>query len=271
MDKEKIKSKKNQLYFTAMALIVISLIFLANSFITQTPVALNSEKTMPPVTGKIILAEPFKADEVYGLFICSCCNRPLDKENICCGSAKERLEYIDSLEKTEISKTDAIIKMVKKYGMESLSDEGKKLEEEIRLELAERAPENRPKIIITPDSYDFGEVSVRKGTVSKIMTIRNDGESDLVINNMDSSCMCTTASIIFNGVEGPIFGMSMHGNPKGWSVTIPPKQQAQLKIYYDPTVHSGLEGQHLVRVISVFSNDSVDFEKKVRIDIDQVE
>ncbi len=65
---------------------------------------------------------------------------------------------------------------------------------------------------------------------------------DLIIDNMDSSCMCTSASVIYNGKEGPKFNMAMHGNPKGWSVTIPPGDEAQLKIYYDPNAHKELRG-----------------------------
>lgn len=208
--------------------------------------------------------------EYYQMFQCPCCGQPLDPDNICCGAAKERIDYIDLLVDQGLSKTDVVIKMLQKYGTFALSNEGQNLLKEIKIELAKRAPKDRPIINIGPDTYDFGDVSVAKGVVSTVMTLKNDGKSDLVINNMDSSCMCTTASIIFNGVEGPIFGMSMHGNPKGWSVTIPPGEEAQLKIYYDPTVHPEAVGQHLVRIISVFSDDPVNFEKKVRVDIDQV-
>lgn len=273
----KIEKKQTRLAFAVLAVFIAILMisfaitkptkdFELNKPLNPTPSQINSQET-EEIKVKF---EPVKAEDIYGLFVCACCGQPLNKDKICCGSAKERIEFIDSLEETGISKTDAIIKMVQKYGMDSLSDEGKELEEEIRIELVERAPKDRPTISIEPDSYDFGEVSVKKGVVSTKMKIKNTGKSDLIINNLDSSCMCTSASINFNGIEGPVFGMSMHGNPKDWLVSIPPEQEAELNIYYDPTMHPEIAGQHLVRIISIYSNDPIEFEKKVRIDIDQV-
>ena len=237
-------------------------------FVAAYAAPMLSDSGSKPITGSAISAKRVSAEEIYPQFICPCCGQLLDKNNVCCGAAKERIDYIDSLVDDGISENDVVIKMVQKYGIDSLSSEFKK--EEVKKELAKSAPEDRPIINIEPDAYDFGDVSVAKGVVSTIMTMRNGGNDDLIINNIDSSCMCTTASIISNGVEGPRFGMSMHGNPKGWSVTIPPGKEAQLKIYYDPTVHPDIVGQHLVRIISVFSNDPVNFEKKIRVDIDQV-
>ncbi len=121
---------------------------------------------------------------------------------------------------------------------------------------SQRAVQGAPAIVITPDSYDFGRVSSVKGkVVSTLFTVENTGRSDLIINNMDSSCGCTTAALIVNGVEGPRFSMSMHGtNPRGGSARLKPGEQAQLKIYYDPTVHPELRGP-VTRFIMVFSND----------------
>lgn len=279
--KTKIELEENQVQMLFAVLVIFIAVFFVVSFGASQPKNFELNKLLrSPDVQKIsqknneeikVNFEPVKAEEIYGLFICACCNQPLDKEKICCDSAKERIDFIDSLDKTGISKNDAIIKMVQKYGMGSLSEEGKKLEEEIKIELAERAPENHSVISIESDSFDFGEVSVAKGIVSTVIKIKNTGKSDLVINNIDSSCMCTTASINFNGISGPVFGMSMHGNPEDWSVSIPSGQEAELNIYYDPTVHPDIAGQHLVRIISIYSNDPINFEKKVRVDIDQVE
>ena len=117
------------------------------------------------------------------------------------------------------------------------------------------AVQGAPVIKITPDSYDFGRVKAGGKVVSTLFTVENTGRSDLIINNMDSSCGCTTAALIVNGVEGPRFTMSMHGtNPRGWSARLKPGEQAQLKIYYDPNVHPKLRGP-VTRFIMVFSND----------------
>lgn len=254
---------ENFLIAALVMLVVASVVVLSSQLHLFTiPFSLNK------IIGNTISAEPVSTEGIYPLFICPCCGQRLDPDNICCGSAKERIDHIDLLVNQGLSENEVILKMVQKYGMDSLANESQK--EKVKAELIKNAPKEKPKIIIEPVIYDFGDVSVAKGIVSTVMTLKNDGKKDLVINNMDSSCMCTTASIIFNGVEGPRFGMSMHGNPKGWSISIPPGEEAQLKIYYDPTVHPEAVGQHLVRIISVFSNDPVNFEKKVRVDIDQV-
>ncbi len=125
-------------------------------------------------------------------------------------------------------------------------------------------------IKLDPAGYDFGDVSVRGGVVNTIMTIKNEGSSDLVINDMDSSCGCTTATITKDGVEGPIFGMKMHGNPTGWSETLKPGETAQLNIYYNPMVHPDLRGP-VTRAISLFSNDPRRKVSVARVEVNQVD
>ena len=120
---------------------------------------------------------------------------------------------------------------------------------------------------ITPTRYDFGDVSVAKGTASTTMDILNEGKGNLVIKYLETSCACTTATIIKDGIESPVFGM--HNNPADWSQTIGPNEKAQLKIYYDPTVHRDLRGP-VTRTIKIYSNDPVNPKKEVRIDVNQV-
>ena len=130
---------------------------------------------------------------------------------------------------------------------------------------------NAPRIVIKPSSYNFRDVSVAGGVVKTSMTIKNEGKSDLIIDDMDSSCGCTTAYIAKEGGEGPIFGMKMHGtNPVGWSETLKPGETAEINIYYDPQVHPDMRG-HVTRVITVFSNDPNTPKKLVKIEVNQVD
>ncbi len=128
-----------------------------------------------------------------------------------------------------------------------------------------------PIIEITPSSYNFGTVSQAKGTVNAEVTITNKGASDLIINNIDTSCGCTSASIIYNGVEGPKFSMSMHGtNPKNWKQVIPPGKTAKLKVDYNPNVHRNLRGA-VTRSVFIFSNDPRHRNKEMKISAYQVD
>lgn len=68
--------------------------------------------------------------------------------------------------------------------------------------------------------------------------------------------------------------MPGHGkdNPENWNVSISPGDSVNLKVYFDPNAHGEQKEDELsiTRTISVFSNDPVDFEKQVRIELIQV-
>ncbi|MFQ6049607.1 MAG: DUF1573 domain-containing protein [Candidatus Paceibacterales bacterium] len=216
------------------------------------------------------LVKPVLAEGIYPLFFCPCCGQPLDKNNICCGLAKERIDYIDFLVKTKISEEEVILAYVKKYGLNSFVDKNK--QKEIREKLIAAAPADRPIISLNPNSYDFGDVSQKKGKVFTYFDLKNEGKDALVIDRLETSCGCTFGAIIFNGEESPYFTMPGHGydNPEWDGVSIPPGEQAQLKVMYNPDVHKDFRGA-AIREISVFSNDPIDFEKRVRIELNQVD
>ncbi|MBI5465560.1 hypothetical protein HY946_03030, partial [Candidatus Gottesmanbacteria bacterium] len=87
-----------------------------------------------------------------------------------------------------------------------------------------------------------------------------------------TSCGCTSVSMVYKEVEGPLFAMAGHGtnNPANWQVVIPAGEKAQLKVYYDPDVHQDFRGA-ATREVYVYSNDPIDFEKKIVIELNQVD
>lgn len=216
------------------------------------------------------LVKPVLAEEIYPLFFCPCCGQPLDKNNICCGLAEERIDYIDSLVQTKSSEDEVILAYIKKYGLNSFTEESK--QREFREKLIAEAPADRPIISLSPDSYDFEAVSQKEGKVYTYFNLKNEGKSNLVIDRMETSCGCTFASIVFEGKESPLFTMPGHGyeNPQWGGISILPGGQAQLKVMYDPNVHQDFRGA-AIREISVFSNDPIDFEKEVKIELNQVD
>ncbi len=121
---------------------------------------------------------------------------------------------------------------------------------------------------ITPASFDFDKVSQAGGVVSTSFKIENTGSSDLIIDDMLSSCSCTSAALKVNGKEGPKFGM--HNNPRNWSETIPPGGTAELIVYYDPDVHKDFRGR-ATREITLTSNDKNSTKKSVTIRLNQVD
>jgi hypothetical protein len=118
--------------------------------------------------------------------------------------------------------------------------------------------------------HNFGFIPVRGGIASTEIPLVNIGEGPLTITALDSSCGCTTASIINHGVEGPSFGMAGHGsNPKNWQTVINPGEQAVLKVYYNPTVHPDLRGP-VTRVVTIYSDDPENPQQEVRIKVNQI-
>jgi len=216
------------------------------------------------------LLEPVLAEDIYPLFFCPCCGQPLDPDNICCGAMKERIDYIDSLVAAGKSEEEIILDFVKKYGLNSFVDENKG--EELREKLITQAPADRPIISISPEVYDFGDISQKAGKVYTFFDLKNKGKKDLVIERLDTSCGCTFVAMVFQGTESPYFTMPGHGyeNPEWEGVLIPAGAQAQLKVMYDPDVHKDFRG-FAIREIYVYSNDPIDFEKKVKIELNQVD
>ncbi|RMD51521.1 DUF1573 domain-containing protein [Candidatus Parcubacteria bacterium] len=69
--------------------------------------------------------------------------------------------------------------------------------------------------------WDLGTVSMANENVEKEITITNDSGSDITINHMETSCMCTTAQLVHdNGDTSGIKGMVCHGTSPAMSETI---------------------------------------------------
>ncbi|MDP2684335.1 MAG: DUF1573 domain-containing protein [bacterium] len=123
-------------------------------------------------------------------------------------------------------------------------------------------------ISISPSKFDFNQVSQKNGVVNTSFTVENSGTADLIIDDMESSCMCTSAAIVVDGKEGPKFGM--HNNPTNWSATIKPGESAELIVYYDPNVHQDFRGR-ATREVIISSNADNNSTEKVTINLTQVD
>jgi cytochrome c-type biogenesis protein CcmH/NrfF len=265
----KFESKKEKYAFFGIVAALVILVIITFFPVIQAKMTkgMMELKTVDQKTN--LMSSPKTASEYYDMFQCSCCGKTIAAD--CCGMAKQRKAYVDELLLEGLEENELVYMMVKTFGFDILMDQSK--EAEIRDYIKSKAPDNPPEIYIENPRYDFGTVSQADGIVSTTFTIKNTGKGDLTIDNMDSSCMCTTASLTYKGVEGPIFGMSMHGdNPKDYSLAIPPGESAQLKVYFDPMAHGKQEKPEMsiTREVTIISNDPVDFQTKVRIELIQV-
>ena len=127
-----------------------------------------------------------------------------------------------------------------------------------------------PTFEIPTRTINLGDVSIAGGVVETTFEIKNTGGGPLIINDMETSCGCTSASIVYNEAEGPLFNMRDHGtNPKDWLIEIEPGDTAELKVYYNPAVHPDLRGP-TTRIITLFSNAPVDGVQEAYIKLNQV-
>lgn len=209
-----------------------------------------------------------QASEIYPMFTCPCCGEPLNKEEPCCGMMTQMIDYIDQQVSLGGSKDEIVLATAKEFGLDRLTKEEDR--QALKQKLADLAPADAPKIEISEVSRDLGTVSQNQGVITTDFEFKNVGFSDLVIYKLSSSCGCTSAAIVYEGSVGPTFTMAGHGqeNPTDWKVAIKPEDSAVLQVFYDPTVHPDLEGA-VTRTVSIFSNDVVEFEKKVTITLEQ--
>jgi hypothetical protein len=121
-----------------------------------------------------------------------------------------------------------------------------------------------PQLVVTPATRDLGTIDYRDGIVTLGFTVENQGDGDLVITEMETSCGCTKASLVVNGQEGPQFRMRGHGEwPRGWSARLKPGERAELKVTYDPLAHGPYVGP-FDRLVFIYSNDPREPTKRVR-------
>lgn len=83
--------------------------------------------------------------------------------------------------------------------------------------------------------HDWGDISIDGGDVEHGFHFKNDSEEELVLNGVETSCMCTTAYIeLPDGTISPTFGM--HNNPS-WTYVVEPGEEFEIEVYFDPMAH----------------------------------
>ena len=83
--------------------------------------------------------------------------------------------------------------------------------------------------------YDFGDIPIDGGVVSRSFEIQYDGEESLKILGGFSSCGCTTGVLIFDEERSPRFS-AQNRNPD-WQRSINSGEKFLLEISYDPLFH----------------------------------
>lgn len=119
------------------------------------------------------------------------------------------------------------------------------------------------RIEIDPWEYNAGTVSMAEGLVKKTYEIKNNGDGDLKISSIKTSCMCTTVRLKVGDKTSPEFGM--HSNSAFWSQKIAPGEIGYLEVVFDPAFHGPQGTGSVVRVVSLSTDDPQNKEAKIRL------
>lgn len=93
--------------------------------------------------------------------------------------------------------------------------------------------EQKPNIELSQTKFDLGELnSTSVRSVSS--TIKNNGQKNLEIKNIKTSCGCISAKFSVNGQGSPKF--SMHNTDASWKGVIEPGQTGEIITTYDVSI-----------------------------------
>lgn len=88
------------------------------------------------------------------------------------------------------------------------------------------------------DRHDFGTISMAAGNVQHQFTIRNTSDETVTIENVTTSCMCTTASLRdSSGRTYGAFGMPGHGTSPKTNIRVAPGESVTVDAVFDPAAH----------------------------------
>lgn len=93
-------------------------------------------------------------------------------------------------------------------------------------------------ILITPETSDWGQISINGGVVTREFELKNTTEKTVKLKKVATSCMCTQASVEAGGASTRFFGMEMAGdrNP-AVSLEISAGETGKIIIKFDPAAH----------------------------------
>ena len=101
-------------------------------------------------------------------------------------------------------------------------------------------------IIITPESHDFGVIRKQDGVVETTFTVQNNAKKELRVDEISTSCGCTTATID--------------------NELIPPGKVRILTVYFNPNFHEEPEGK-FSRTVFLQSDDNSESIATIQVEI----
>jgi len=110
----------------------------------------------------------------------------------------------------------------------------------------------------TPASYDFGDVPINGGIVTKEYEVKNTSDGDMELLKITTSCMCTTASLRVGDKETKFLGMEMVGDKNPLlDLKLKKGETGKVTVKYDPAAHGPTGTGPFDRIIWLYFDEGV--------------
>lgn len=99
--------------------------------------------------------------------------------------------------------------------------------------------------------FDFGPISMAAGKVSHRYLFRNESAAPVLIRQVYTSCMCTTATLVKGMRVIGSYGMPGHGPMPAVNETLAPNEAAYVDVVFDPAAHGPAGLGRTERVVTI--------------------
>lgn len=101
-------------------------------------------------------------------------------------------------------------------------------------------------------NFNWNTISYSGGLAKHEFVIKNNGQADLNLANLKTSCTCTQAYLVIGSTASPRFNMHSKSD---WTGTVKPGQEAKLEVEFDPAFHGPTGVGPIERIISLETSD----------------
>lgn len=108
------------------------------------------------------------------------------------------------------------------------------------------------KVVTGITDHDWGTIGINDGKVHATYSVKNAGTETLKLFNLETSCMCTTATVKVGDKTSPEFGMHTKSN---YVSEVAPGETAEIVATFDPAFHGPSGVGQITRQIMVETND----------------
>ncbi|MBI4158545.1 MAG: DUF1573 domain-containing protein [Candidatus Yanofskybacteria bacterium] len=111
-------------------------------------------------------------------------------------------------------------------------------------------------LVVDKSFFDFGNISMAAGVVSHEFKVTNTGDSEALINQIYTSCMCTEASFVKGDIKFGPFGMAGHGFIPKINGEISAGEEAIIKVDFNPAAHGPAGVGPIERVVYLIQKNN---------------